>query len=430
MGVSEVSDKNETNASYPVDDMTEEDIPADDGQTDDVSVEYKGKEYDFDIVENNDGDYSLRYKVRWGDNLITILAAAKLAAKKLNARLADDQDTPAGVKRANPRIRNVNLIKPGWRIKVRLDGYGEEDGGESRTRTWEVEGTNEPPKVVPPPQLNNDALERQRIFSDEMPIGGPTTPTSVEDGATILAQGARPTVEVPSMPAESPAAPENAAKVEAPDDKGIEKTGKEFIRAVNPKLKEADVNLIWDIVKRECNEHGLDPFVILALIARESRFKPRAMSTFYDKKGNPHHCYGIMQFLPSTAARFGLSVNDTYDVRKAIPAGIHYLVFNCKIKERGLMGIACYNAGEGRPRKAYFRQFGDVAGEAAIRCPWGNGYDQTKLYLYFIYNTAEALRRGDVKRAEYCIDHFERSDAERFIRGVRAGDYNGWDPSR
>ena len=82
---------------------------------------------------------------------------------------------------------------------------------------------------------------------------------------------------------------------------------------------------------------GLDPFLVLEVMRRESAFNPRARSS----KG----AGGLMQMIPSTAQRFGIT--DPYDPRQAITGGCRYL--------RYLMGLfpgrldlilAAYNAGE------------------------------------------------------------------------------------
>lgn len=90
------------------------------------------------------------------------------------------------------------------------------------------------------------------------------------------------------------------------------------------------------IVKR-ANYYHLDPFLVLEVMRVESQFNPNATS--------PVGAAGLMQFMPATAARFG--INNAYDPDQAIDAGCRYLVtlirqFNGRLD----LVLAGYNAGE------------------------------------------------------------------------------------
>jgi len=87
---------------------------------------------------------------------------------------------------------------------------------------------------------------------------------------------------------------------------------------------------------------GLSEALIIAVIAVESRGKPRAVS--------PKGAQGLMQLIPATAKRFG--VTDSFDAGQNIGGGAAYL--NWLLREfRGdvLLALAGYNAGEGAVRK-------------------------------------------------------------------------------
>jgi hypothetical protein len=84
--------------------------------------------------------------------------------------------------------------------------------------------------------------------------------------------------------------------------------------------------------------YGMDPLLIYAQMHQESSFKIRATS----HKG----ASGLMQLMPATARRFG--VTSIYDPRQNIDAGVKYMrwlldTFNGDV----VLALAGYNAGEG-----------------------------------------------------------------------------------
>jgi hypothetical protein len=98
----------------------------------------------------------------------------------------------------------------------------------------------------------------------------------------------------------------------------------------NPKFDE--------LVRQSAARNGIDPNLIVAVMRQESGFNPRARSY----KG----ASGLMQLMPATARRFG--VTNIYDPVENIEGGAKYLRFlldrfNGDIK----LVLAGYNAGEG-----------------------------------------------------------------------------------
>lgn len=87
------------------------------------------------------------------------------------------------------------------------------------------------------------------------------------------------------------------------------------------------------------SEFDLDPYLVLAVIAVESAFKPQAVSH--------KSAMGLMQLIPATAERFG--VKDVFDPSENVRAGAEYLRwlldhFNGDLK----LALAGYNAGENK----------------------------------------------------------------------------------
>ena len=89
-------------------------------------------------------------------------------------------------------------------------------------------------------------------------------------------------------------------------------------------------------------ETSLDPALIHAVIATESRHNPRAQSN----KG----AFGLMQLMPATARRF--NVQDRNDPKQNIVAGAKYLRELLTLYKGDLkLTLAAYNAGPGAVKK-------------------------------------------------------------------------------
>ena len=84
--------------------------------------------------------------------------------------------------------------------------------------------------------------------------------------------------------------------------------------------------------------YGIDPRILRVLCYLESRFRVTAIS--------PKGARGPMQFMPETAARYGL--NNPHDPKAAIDAAARYFRDLLRRFDRRLdLAFAAYNAGEG-----------------------------------------------------------------------------------
>jgi soluble lytic murein transglycosylase-like protein len=114
--------------------------------------------------------------------------------------------------------------------------------------------------------------------------------------------------------------------------------------------------------------NGVDPILVYSIMHQESSFKPRATSY----KG----ARGLMQLMPPTALRFG--VTNIYDPRQNIEGGARYLRFLLNYFGGNVqLALAGYNAGEGAVEK-YGRQIPP--------------YQETQEYVRRIYRRYSLIR--------------------------------------
>ena len=93
-----------------------------------------------------------------------------------------------------------------------------------------------------------------------------------------------------------------------------------------------------DIIRSAAVEFDLDPALAKAVIHAESGFNPKALS--------PKGAMGLMQLMPATAKRFG--VTNAYHPEKNVYGGIKYLsTLLQRYSGNERLAVAAYNAGEG-----------------------------------------------------------------------------------
>jgi hypothetical protein len=101
------------------------------------------------------------------------------------------------------------------------------------------------------------------------------------------------------------------------------------------KMKLLDVPFA-ELIGEAARAQGIAPELVASVIAVESNFNPRAVSA--------RSARGLMQLMPETAARFGVS--NVFDPRQNINAGARYLKELLERYNGNLaLALAAYNAG-------------------------------------------------------------------------------------
>ena len=92
-----------------------------------------------------------------------------------------------------------------------------------------------------------------------------------------------------------------------------------------------------ELIERAAETHRVDPILLTAMARTESSFDPRAVS--------PKGAQGLMQLMPQTATRFG--VTDAFDAGQNVDGGARYLSWLLeRFSGQTELALAGYNAGE------------------------------------------------------------------------------------
>jgi len=142
----------------------------------------------------------------------------------------------------------------------------------------------------------------------------------------------------------------NAVKIQTPkvDPAKPASQTKRLVRLtsypINPSLGgfttgNADVD---SFIVESGRRNSVDPLLLYSIMHQESSFKPRALSY----KG----ARGLMQLMPFTASRFG--VTNIWDPKQNIEGGARYMRFLLNLFDGDVqLALAGYNAGEGAVMK-------------------------------------------------------------------------------
>jgi soluble lytic murein transglycosylase-like protein len=107
--------------------------------------------------------------------------------------------------------------------------------------------------------------------------------------------------------------------------------------AIAPRVIAVQDQNLQNIIDRIADEQGVESHLVHSVIQAESNYNANAVS--------PKGAQGIMQLIPATARRFGVS--DTFDVSDNIQGGVRYLRFLLDYYQGDYpKAIAAYNAGE------------------------------------------------------------------------------------
>jgi soluble lytic murein transglycosylase len=157
----------------------------------------------------------------------------------------------------------------------------------------------------------------------------------------------------------------------------------------------------WPLISQHAAAHGLDPYLVAALIAQESTFDKDIVSAA--------KAIGLMQIMPTTGRRWARRLGiRNYSTRKLTVPEINVRIgtayFADLVKQFGSVhaALAAYNAGEGRVVKWQRDRPGLPTDEFIDDIP----FPETQTYVRRILGTAEDYRRlygpaggGNARRA-------------------------------
>jgi soluble lytic murein transglycosylase-like protein len=111
----------------------------------------------------------------------------------------------------------------------------------------------------------------------------------------------------------------------------------EVMKTVNQVSEFQASQKVENLIQQISERHGMDPDLVKAVAKVESNYNPYAVS----RRG----AMGLMQLLPDTAKRFGVS--NIFDTKQNIEGGVKFLKFLMEMFPNNPTRIlAAYNAGE------------------------------------------------------------------------------------
>jgi len=113
------------------------------------------------------------------------------------------------------------------------------------------------------------------------------------------------------------------------------------IRACNARIDNDTATQVATSLLNKCQLYGVDPRLMFALVAQESRFNPKAVS----RSG----AQGLGQLMPGTAA--GLGVHDPFDIDDNLDGAVRYLAEQLNTFGKLSFALAAYNAGPGAVKR-------------------------------------------------------------------------------
>jgi soluble lytic murein transglycosylase-like protein len=155
---------------------------------------------------------------------------------------------------------------------------------------------------------------------------------------------------------------------------------------------------LGETVERIARQNQVSPQLIHSVIQAESNYQPMAVSS----KG----AQGLMQLIPSTARRFGVS--DVFDPVENIQGGARYLKYLLELyKGDDTLALAAYNAGEG----------------AVARYRGMPPYPETRNYVKQVRKRLETeAAQASVQHREAQLPESSRADGYNPMREVKGAD--------
>ena len=184
--------------------------------------------------------------------------------------------------------------------------------------------------------LVTDTRAQEASFPMSVEVAAQRTPALVIHEIVATPAVAKPAVALKTQGASAKGAPSKPSAAGAPS------TAQPIILQAHSDSGSGEIgttgNPKYDaLIAQSAARHGVDPNLVIAVMRQESGFHSRALSY----KG----ASGLMQLMPATARRFG--VTNIFDPAQNIEGGIRYLrflldTFNGDVK----LVLAGYNAGE------------------------------------------------------------------------------------
>ena len=143
----------------------------------------------------------------------------------------------------------------------------------------------------------------------------------------------------------------------------------------------------WPLIKKYSDAHGLDPYLMTALVAQESTFTADVRSSA--------NAVGLMQLIPGTARRYAARLGIRYSSRiltqpeTNIRLGMRYFKDLMDRFGGAHFALASYNAGERRIARWIADRQGFEQDEFIDDIP----FPETQNYVKRILGTAEDYRR-------------------------------------
>lgn len=144
----------------------------------------------------------------------------------------------------------------------------------------------------------------------------------------------------------------------------------------------------WDLIREHSANHGLDPYLVAALIAQESTFVADIKSSA--------NAYGLMQILPSTGRRLAraerlgaFSTKVLKNPEANIRMGTRFFASLLRRFKDSHLALASYNAGESRVVRWLAERRGLSADEFIDDIP----FPETRNYVKKVLGTADDYRR-------------------------------------